>query len=160
MAALAEGARAPDFDLEDADGAAFSLGEALQGGRVLLTFYKTSCPTCQYALPFLDRFEGLVDGAGATSVTVSQDSVADTERFNVVFGFGTRQIFDREDDGFPVSNAYGLTNVPTVFLVGQDGRIEHSMVSWSKADVEALARKLGVESPFGPTEDVLPYKPG
>ena len=160
MAALPEGAQAPDFSLLDADGIPFNLHESLEDGRVLLTFYKTSCPTCQYALPFLDRFGDLLNGAAAASITVSQDSLAEAERFSVEFGYTTRQVFDTEGSGFPVSNAYGLTNVPTVFLVGQSGRIEHSMVSWSKSDVEALARKLGVESPFRRGESVLPYKPG
>ena len=46
------------------------------------------------------------------------------------------------------SLAYGLINVPTVFLVGPNGRIEHTVVSWSKADGEERAGKLGVDSPF------------
>jgi len=44
--------------------------------------------------------------------------------------------------------AYGLINVQTVFLVGPNGRIEHTVVSWSKADGEERAGKLGVDSPF------------
>ena len=69
-------------------------------------------------------------------------------------------MFDTEEARFEVSDAYGLANAPTVFLVGPNGRIEHTMVSWSKSDVEDLAKKLGVSSPFRPGEDVLVYKPG
>ena len=159
MAALPQDSQAPDFRLLDAEGEEFHLYTALESGRVLLTFYKASCPTCQYALPYLDRFDSMVDGSAA-AVTVSQDTPGDAERFNAEFGYATKQVFDTEDAGFEVSNAYGLTNVPTVFLVGPNGRIEHTMVSWSKADVEELAGKLGVDSPFQPGEDVLVYKPG
>ncbi len=160
MAALQENAKAPDFTLADADGADFNLYQALGAGPVLLTFFKTSCPTCQYALPYLDRFGELLADSGATPVTVSQDTPAESERFSVEYGYATRQVFDSEETAFAVSNAYGLTNVPTVFLVEPDGRIGHTMVSWSKSDVEDLARKLRVNSPFGANEDVLPYKPG
>ena len=159
MAALEQGSQAPDFRLQDADGGEFHLYSALESGPVLLTFYKTSCPTCQYALPYLDRVNSMLDGSAA-AVTVSQDSPQESERFGVEFGYRNQQVFDAEEAGFEVSNAYGLTHVPTVFLVGSGGRIEHTMVSWSKADVEELATKLGKDSPFQPGEDVLDFKPG
>ena len=160
MAALPVNAEAPDFTLPDADGDEFSLYEALRDGPVVLTFFKTTCPTCQYALPFLDRLAAALDGSGSSAVAVSQDTPIDGEWFKDEFGYGTRQVFDSEDSGFEVSNAYGLTNVPTVFLVEPGGRIAHTMVSWSKADVERLASSLGVDAPFNPGESVLPYKPG
>lgn len=159
MPALPERALAPDFALHDADGAEFVLRQALRDGPVLLTFFKTSCPTCQYALPFLDRLAARLDG-GAAAVMVSQDTPLDSVRFNDEFGLRTRQVFDPEDSNFEVSNAYGITNVPTVFLIEPDGRIAHSMVSWSKDDVEQIARKLSVEPPFEPGEAVLPFRPG
>ncbi len=159
MPALPQNSQAPDFRLLDAEGEEFHLYTALESGPVLLTFFKTNCPTCQYALPYLDRFNSMLDGSAA-AVTVSQDTPADAERFNAEYGFTTRQVFDTEEARFEVSDAYGLTNVPTVFLVGPNGRIEHTMVSWSKSDVEDLAKKLGVSSPFQPAEDVLVYKPG
>ena len=160
MAALAQGSRAPDFALTDADGEQFHLSSALRSGPVLVTFYKTDCPTCQYGLPFLDRLAGGLGGSGATAVAVSQDTPFESERFAASYEFSTRQVFDTEDSGFAVSDAYGLTNVPSTFLIAQDGRIAHTMVSWSKADVEEIAWKLDVSPPFKPGEDVLPFRPG
>ena len=159
MAALPTDSHAPDFCLRDAEGDEFRLYSALRSGPVLLTFFKASCPTCEYALPYLDRFNAELNGSG-TAVAVSQDTPADTERFNLEQGYGTRQVFDTEETGFAVSDAYGLTNVPTVFLVGTDGVIKHTMVSWSKEDIEELAGKLGLDSPFLAGEDVLVYRPG
>ena len=160
MAALPQGSRAPEFVLTDVDGVQFSLSSALRSGPVLVTFYKTDCPTCQYGLPFLDRLAGGLGGSGATAVVVSQDTPFESERFSAVYGFSTRQLFDTEDSGFAVSDAYGLTNVPSTFLIAQDGRIAHTMVSWSKEDLEEIARKLEVSSPFEPGEEVLPFRPG
>ena len=160
MAALSKHSRAPDFSLRDADGDEFNLYGALGKGPVLLTFYKSSCPTCQYALPFLDRLARSFDDTTISAVTVCQDPPLDAERFKAEFGFETRQVFDSEESGFVVSNAYGLTNVPTVFLINPGGGIAHTMVSWSKADVEEIARQLGVAAPFAPGEQVLPFRPG
>ena len=55
MAALNPGTVAPDFTLQAMDGKRFSLFETLDQGPVLAVFFKISCPTCQYALPFLQR---------------------------------------------------------------------------------------------------------
>ena len=84
----------------------------------------------------------------------------DAERFKLEFDFKTRAVFDTEEADFPVSNAYGLTNVPTVFLIQRHGGIAHTGVGWSKSDVEEIAAKLGVSAPFRPEEVVLPFQPG
>ena len=160
MPALPRSSQAPDFTLSDADGVEFSLYDSLRSGPVLVTFFKTDCPTCQYGLPFLDRLAGSLNGSGATAIAVSQDTVLDGERFISEYGYRTRQVFDSADSGYAVSDAYGLTNVPTVFLIEPGGKIAHTMVSWSKADVEQIARKLGVPAPFNPGESVLPFRPG
>ena len=43
---------------------------------------------------------------------------------------------------YPASNAYGLTNVPTIFWIAQDGEIEVSSVGWVKADFEEINRRM------------------
>jgi hypothetical protein len=43
---------------------------------------------------------------------------------------------------YPVSNAYGLTNVPTTFWIGQDGEIEISSVGWDRSDFEQINAKM------------------
>jgi hypothetical protein len=68
--------------------------------------------------------------------------------------------------GYPVSNAYGLTNVPTIFLIAPDGEIELTLVSWSKPEMENLNRRLaevsGVKAVelFHKGERVADFKPG
>jgi hypothetical protein len=67
---------------------------------------------------------------------------------------------------YPVSNAYGLTNVPTVFWIAQDGEIEISSVGWVKADFEQVNRKMAeagknsLEVIFKPGEDVRDFRAG
>ena len=160
MAALTENALAPDFKLKNTYGKEFSLKQSLSSGPVLLMFYKTDCPTCQYAMPYLDRLADKLVESNATAVTVSQDTQSDSDRFSADFKFKNLQVFDTEESNYAVSDAYGLTNVPTVFLIKPDGHVAHTMVSWSKSDVEEIARKLSISAPFHAGEDVLEFKPG
>lgn len=165
MTALATGAKAPAFELKALDGRAFSLTEALAQGPVALVFFKVSCPTCQYALPFLERLHKAYEKNGVTLVAVSQNGLKDTNSFAREFGVTFPTLLD-DPNNYAVSNAYGLTNVPTVFWIAQDGDIEVSSVGWVKADFEQLNRKMaeaGRTAPaaiFQPNEDVRAYRAG
>jgi len=160
MPALPVNSQAPDFTLSNADGEQVRLIDELKNGPVLLTFFKIACPTCQYGMPFLDRLGKQLAGTQAQMIAISQDTPPDTERFNVEFNFEAIELFDSADEQYPASNAYGLVHVPTAFLIEPDGRIAHTMESWSKSDVEKFAEKLSTASPFKPGEDVIEYRPG
>jgi peroxiredoxin len=166
MPALEAGVRAPEIELQYLDGGKFSLNEARKKGPIVAAFFKVSCPVCQMALPFLDRIFRAYEKSGKfTFVGVSQDNVADTKAFNRQFGIKFPALLDPVGK-YPVSNAYGLTNVPTTFLISPEGEIEFSTVSWSKADVEQLNRRLAmltgesVAQIFQPNEKVAEFKPG
>ena len=157
---LEAGARAPEFDLPTLEGkGSQSLGAALASGSVLLAFFKVSCPTCQLTLPFIERmYKGAKNGV-TRMFAVSQDNAADTREFNQELGITMPTLLDLEQKGYPASNAYGLTNVPSLFLVEPSGKISWSLIGFHKKDVEALGVKLGV-NPFRPGENVPEMKGG
>jgi peroxiredoxin len=165
MAALTVGTKAPDFALKAMDGKRFSLQEELGSGPVVLAFFKVSCPTCQYAFPFLERLHKAYGQKGVKLLGVSQNNAKDTAAFAKEFGVRFPILLD-EIDEYPVSNAYGLTNVPTIFWIAQDGEIEVSSVGWVKAEFEEINRKmaeagqLGPAVMFRPGEDVLDFRAG
>jgi len=165
MAALTLGTKAPDFALKAIDGKRFSLQEELGSGPVVLAFFKVSCPTCQYAFPFLERLHKAYGQKGVKLLGVSQNNAKDTAAFAKEFGVTFPILLD-EIDEYPVSNAYGLTNVPTIFWMAQDGEIEVSSVGWVKADFEQINRKmaeaghLGPAVMFRPGEDVRDFRAG
>jgi peroxiredoxin len=165
MAALTAGTKAPEFELKAMDGKRFSLPEELAHGPVVLAFFKVSCPVCQYAFPFLERLYKAYGHQNVTLVGVSQNDPKGTAAFTKEFGVTFPVLLDPQDK-YPVSNAYGLTNVPTVFWIGQDGEIEISSVGWVKADIEQIGRKMadaGKTAPaalFKPGEDVREFRPG
>jgi len=165
MAALTAGAKAPDFELKAMDGKRFVLSEELARGPVVLAFFKVSCPTCQYTFPFLERLYQAYGRKGVKLVGVSQNDPKDTAAFTREFGVTFPVLLD-DTEKYPVSNAYGLTNVPTIFWVAQDGEIEISSVGWVKADFTAINGKMakaGNISPavmFKPGEDVRDFRAG
>jgi peroxiredoxin len=166
MRELEAGVAAPEIELQYLDGSKFSLKEARKKGPVVAVFFKVSCPVCQMALPYLDRiYRAYEKGGRFTFVGVSQDNAADTKAFNRQFGVTFPVVLDPAGK-YLVSNAYGLTNVPTFFLISTQGEIEFASVSWSRADVEQLNRRLAAASDvaavqvFQPGEKVAEFKPG
>lgn len=165
MTALASGTRAPEFELKTLDGRKFSLTEELIRGPVVLAFFKVSCPTCQYAFPFLERLHKAYGNRGIALVGVSQNDARETAAFAKDFGVTFPMLLD-DTRTYPVSNAYGLTNVPSIFWVAQDGEIEVSSVGWVKADFELINRKMAETGKITPAavfqrgEDVRDFKAG
>lgn len=166
MAALAVGTRSPHFELPDIEGRArFSLQEALGRGPVLLVFFKISCPVCQYGLPYFERIYRAHGGGKLAMVGVSQNGANDTRQFLDRFGITFPTLLD-DTKTFPVSNAYGLTNVPTAFWIAEGGEIEMASVGWKKSDVEEIARKAADANRakptaiFEPGEQVADFRAG
>jgi len=165
MTALVNGAKAPEFELKTLDGKKFSLYEELARGPVVLAFFKVSCPTCQYAFPFLQRLYKAYQDKGVRLVGVSQNDATEAAAFAKEFGVKFTILLE-DIRSYPVSNAYGLTNVPTIFWIAQDGEIEVSSVGWVKADFEQINRKMaemGKTAPaamFQPGEEVRDFRAG
>ena len=160
---LAAGSRAPSFELHslqfdkrNGKGVAQPLEDAWKNGPALLVFYKISCPVCQLTLPYLERLSA---GSRLHVVGISQDDSGPThsllDRLHVAF----TTLLDLEENGYPASNAYGITSVPALFLIDPGGRIANSFSGFSKRDLEALAQLAGVPV-FHPGEKVPEWKAG
>ena len=165
MAALTAGTSAPDFKLQTMDGKQFSLTDTLTRGPVVAAFFKVSCPVCQYTFPFLERIYKAHGGPKVTIVGVSQNDRKDTAAFVKDYGVTFPVLLD-DTNTYPVSNAYGLTNVPTIFWIAQDGEIEISSVGWDRKDVEGINRRAAeitggtVKPVFYPGEQVADFRAG
>jgi peroxiredoxin len=156
MAALTAGTKAPNFELKAMDGKHFSLQEELAHGPVVLAFLKVSCPTCQYAFPFLERLHKAYGRKGVKLLGISQNNAKDTAAFTKEFGVTFPVLLD-DTEKYPVSNAYGLTNVPTIFWIAQDGGIEVSSAGWVKAEFEEINAKM---ADAGKTPPAMVFKAG
>ena len=112
------------------------------GGDTLVVWIKASCPTCQLAMPFVERIHQAVATAGRHRViVVCQDPPAEIAAFRVAFACPTVPVLS-ESEPYAAADQYGITNVPTMFLVGDDGRIKCSDVGFAKAGLEGLLTRL------------------
>ena len=150
MTHIVAGNPAPNFSLRSLEGKDFSLAASLKSGPVVLAFFKVSCPVCKFTFPFLERLyqryrTERVSGSvltnpemeNVTFLAVSQDSPAAAAEFAKDFGISFPILTD--DPGYSVSNAYGITMVPTVFLIEPDGTTRVSSMGFVKQDLETIA---------------------
>jgi len=161
---MAPGTLAPDFSLPTTDGKSFSLRDSLSNAPVVLAFFKVSCPTCQYTFPFLERIHKIYGGRFAI-IGVSQNDKKDTVAFIKEYGV-TFPVLLEDIKSYPVSNAYGLTTVPSIFWIDQDGSIELTTVGWARQDIEDIHRRAAdilQREPvplFRPEETVADFRAG
>lgn len=153
---LASGDHAPLVGFQTLEAAPVSLSAMLSEGPVLLAFFKASCPTCQLTLPFLERLHG-----GAFRLFfVSQDGARTAKEFSRAFEISKVPVLlDPAGDGYPASNAFGLSYVPSMFLIEPDQQVSWSWVGFHKKQLETLAARAG-RPIFLPGEKVPEAKSG
>lgn len=164
MSKIRAGNTAPNFELTDTQGKSVSLREALSRGPVVVVFFKVSCPTCQFTFPFLQRLFQAYGSDHATFLAISQDDATDTREFCAEYGVGFTALVDEED--YPASNEYGITNVPTFYLIAPDGTVQMDSVGFGKKALEKIAEELAriqgrAAIPLFKLDEVVPdAKPG
>jgi peroxiredoxin len=164
MTTIVAGQTVPNFSLKSIDGTEYSLSKLLKRGPVLVSFFKVSCPVCQFTFPFLERLYKRYGDKDVTFLGISQDNARATKEFADEYGVTFPMVLDAE--GYPASNAYGLTNVPTSFLIDTDGSVKIASMGFNKKDLEAVAAELskrGKMPPavlFRPDESVPANRPG
>jgi peroxiredoxin len=155
MNQLSIGSRAPDFELPDVDGQVHRLSNALSRGPVVLVFYKSSCPTCQFTFPYVQKIFSEVGGtAGWTLWGISEDNARETREFAEQHSITFELLIDEHP--YAVSAAYELQFVPAIFLIQPDGTITLSEFGFTKFGLNRIA---GYE--FFTAKDALPAtRPG
>jgi len=165
MTHIVSGNTAPGFSLQSLDGKEYSLNDLLRRGPVVAAFFKVSCPVCQFTFPFLERLHKRYGGDGVTFLGISQDDARDAKEFAKEFGVTFPMLLD-DENGYVVSNAYGLTNVPTIFLIDTGGIVKVSSMGFDRKDLEAMAAELAQRrnimlAPLFRPDEVVPInKPG
>ena len=152
---LKPGMKAPAFTLDDGAGGKRSLPEILSRGPALIALYKISCPVCQMTFPFLER----ISKGSLQVIGVSQDDERGTAKFQKSYAPELPVLFDRELEDYPASNAFGISHVPSLFLIEQDGTISMTSEGFVKREMEAIGERAGV-APFHADEKVPEWKAG
>ena len=164
MTSIVAGNVAQGFSLNSLDDQTFSLQMLLKRGPVVVAFFKISCPVCQFTFPFLERLHKRYSSNDVSIVGISQDDAQATKKFITEYGVTFPVLLD--EDGYPASNAYHLTSVPTIFLIDPDGSVRVSSTGFDRKDLESIAaafaerRKIALVPLFRPDEVIPANKPG
>jgi len=126
-----------------------------------LFFYKVTCPTCQLAAPTMRVFEREFPGR---VVGIGQDPDEALERFTDEYDMRIGSISDAP--GYAVSDSYAVQSVPTLYLVGDDGRVLESVGAWDREGFNRVAATLAERTGAAPVAVSTPhdgrpaFKPG
>jgi peroxiredoxin len=165
MTHIVAGKTAPEFSLKSLDNKEYPLSDVIERGPVVAAFFKISCPVCQFTFPFLERLYKRYGGEKVTFLGISQDDAKSSQKFAKEYGITFPIVLD-DANGYAVSNAYGLTSVPTIFLIDTDGTVKVSSMGFDKKDLETIAaylaerKKISLSPLFRPDEVVPSNKPG
>ncbi len=149
------GAPAPAFRLARLEGGEVSLQDLIANGPVALAFFKVSCPVCQLTFPFLER----ISSPALPVYGVSQNNPAETREYNARFGVTFPTLLDSERAGYPASNAFGISIVPTIVVIERDGTVSRVVEGWSKQEITELGGLAGIQ-PFRASDAVPEWKAG
>ncbi|MGE5247256.1 MAG: peroxiredoxin family protein [Verrucomicrobiota bacterium] len=136
---LEPGALAPDFTVRDAAGQAFHFDAERGKSPCLLVFWSIFCEPCRLQMAVVQNLYMKFRDAGLRVVAVSLDG---EPLGKVVAGFAKQEgyafpvLLDGPDDRgtFKVADPYGVSGMPSTFLVGRDGRIAARWVGFAKGE--------------------------
>jgi thiol-disulfide isomerase/thioredoxin len=112
------GDAAPAFRLKDSNGREVTL-ESLAGRVVLLDFWATWCGPCKAAMPAIQRLHDADAPVSVFGVNVSERRPDAGGNYFAEKKYTYGCLLAGEE----LANAYGVTGIPTLVVIGKDGRI-------------------------------------
>ena len=135
---------APDFELPALDGSEVAL-RSLRRKVVLLNFWATWCGACRSEMPALEGlYRDLRSNPDFALITVSGSG----RGAGPVAQFMERNGYDFPvlvDDANATGSAYGVSGIPSTFVIGRDGQIVWNCVGaidWSNPILREALNKL------------------
>jgi peroxiredoxin len=135
---LDAGDQAPSFSLTRLDGTSARLESDAQSKPRLLVFFETDCPTCRLAIPYINRLAREL-GEAADILGISQDGEHPTRELVEQAPIEFAVALDRD---LSVTKLYDPVAVPTLFLIGADGRIVQTLSGFDKRALNEIATAM------------------
>lgn len=133
-------------------------------GLTLATFFKESCPTCRFTLPFLERLHMQVAAHGGRVLGISQNDAEETEAFRADLDLSLPILIDAPE--LKLSRWFDLVAVPTLYLLDGHGTVVRGGMGFNKRELtamaDALASSVGAAKPslWNPSEEIPESRPG
>jgi thiol-disulfide isomerase/thioredoxin len=131
---------APAFALKDADGAEVTLA-SLRGRVVVLDFWATWCGPCRQAMPAIQRIHEDYEDKGVAVLGVNAMEPGDgTKAKDHMKSAGCTYRCLLKGDG--LAGAFGITAIPTLVVIGKDGRIAFTAVGFEEPGADGLRKAI------------------
>ncbi len=129
------GAVAPDFTLPDVDGNPVTLS-GLRGKYVLIDFWASWCPDCRKDAPHVVSMYQKYRQKGVQFVGISIDTDAEKWKNGVkALGIEYTQVSElKKCHDTAISKAYGVHWIPSLVVIGRDGKVLLSTVMSDKVE--------------------------
>ena len=140
LAALAAApeAQVPNVALKDLGGRRVALKDVLAAGPAVVSFWATWCHPCQEELKAMQRLHETYGGDGAAFVAVSIDDAKTTGKVKALVKGRKYTLTVLLDPEQAAMKAFGLSEVPGVFLLAQDGTRLYQHTGYKPGDEVAL----------------------
>lgn len=127
-------------------------GVHLGSDPALIFFFETDCPTCRLTVPYLNKLARC-----ARVIGISQDDDTATKQFTEQLKTSfTVQL----DSGLTLSRGFDLTFVPSLFLLGHEGRVLQSHFGFDKCLLNEIAVQMRCAPVADEFDGVPRSKPG
>jgi thiol-disulfide isomerase/thioredoxin len=136
MKLLPVGETAPDWQLSDAEGKAHSLSE-YRGKVVVMDFWATWCGPCSAIMPRMQKLHEKYKDSGVVVFGVNAWEQSDP----VAYVKKKRYSYDLLLKGEGIAEAYKVTTLPVVYIIGTDGRIIYRHVGVDDKNLSSVIEK-------------------
>lgn len=140
---------APLDVFQDLAGERVRIGD-FAGQVVVLNFWATWCPPCIREMPSLDRMQAELraEGLAVVAVSIDRDGAAIVQPFAARLGLEELGLY--LDPKGTLAKAFGITGLPTTFLIDADSRIVGALqgsAEWDSPEALALLRHYLADRP-------------
>ena len=130
------GTAAPDFKMLTSEGKKFQFSKWAKGKTVVLDFWASWCPDCRKDAPEVMRMYQEFKQKGIEFLGISMDTDVEAWKQAIVkFGITYPQVSElKKFKDTDISKAYGVKWIPSMVVVGPDGKVVLSTVLTYKVD--------------------------
>lgn len=138
---LALGETAPDWALRDPEGKEHRLSDS-KGKVVVLDFWATWCGPCKKVMPEVQALHEKNKDKNVVVLGVSTFERRDPVNAPAAYMKEKGYTYGLLVKGDEVSRAYGIEAIPTVYVIGPDGRVAYRSTGARPGDMERIQKTI------------------